>query len=152
MAANTTSLDWGKILSQGAIAGLAGGIVLALFQLVALELMPVHLTPLQFLTADAHYIHADSAYVGLLARLVVGILWGIGYVYVAATRPAAVESPWLAGVVYGLIVWLLMQFILILGAVWPGFVSLTDFALQIVALTLFFGIPVAFTARALARR
>jgi len=151
MAANTTPLDWGKILSQGAIAGITGGIVLALFLFLALGLMPIHLTPLQLLTADAHYIHAESPYVGLLAHLVVSMLWGIGYAYVAATRPAAVESPWLAGVVYGAIVWLLMQFILILGAVWPG-LSPTGFILQIVAHTGFFGIPVAFTARALARR
>jgi len=151
MAVNATPLDWGKVLSQGAIAGIVGGIVLALFLFIALGLMPIHLTPLQILTADAHYVRADNPYVGLLAHLVVSILWGIGYAYVAASRPAAVESPWLAGVVYGLIVWLLMQFILILGAVWPG-VSLTGFVLQIVAYTLFFGIPVAFTARALARR
>jgi len=151
MAANTTPLDWGKVLSQGTIAGLAGGIVLALFLFVALGLMPVHLTPLQILTADAHYIHADNPYVGLLAHLVVSILWGIGYVYVATTRPAAVESPWLAGVVYGVIVWLLMQFILILGAVWPG-LSPTGFIVQIVAHAAFFGLSVAFTARALARR
>jgi len=151
MAVTSTPLDWGKVLSQGAVAGIVGGIVLALFLFIALGLMPVHLTPLQILTADAHSIHADNPYVGLLARLVVSALWGIGYAYVAATRPAAVESPWLAGVVYGAIVWLLMQFILILGAVWPG-LSPVGFALQIVAHTLFFGIPVAFTARALARR
>ncbi|HEY8321451.1 MAG TPA: hypothetical protein VIG46_06670, partial [Candidatus Baltobacteraceae bacterium] len=64
---------------------------------------------------------------------------------------AAVASTWLAGVVYGLIVWLLMQFILILGAVWPG-LSPIGFVVQIVAHTAFFGIPVAFTMRALARR
>jgi hypothetical protein len=150
MAVNATPLNWGKILSRGAIAGIVGGIVLALFLFIALGLMPIHLTPSQILTADAHYIHADNPLVGLLAHLVVSMLWGIGFAYVAATRPAAVASPWLSGLVYGLIVWLLMQFILILGAVWPG-LSPTGFVVQIVAHTLFFGIPVAFTTRALAR-
>src|SRR6185503_9143733 len=103
-----------KVLSQGAIAGVAGGVALALFLFIALGLLPVHLTPVQILTADAHYVHADSPFVGLLAHLVVSVLWGIGYAYVAATRPAAVANPWLAGIVYGLVVWLLMQFILIL--------------------------------------
>lgn len=151
MAVTAPSLDWGKILSQGAIAGIAGGIALALFLFVALGLLPVHLTPVQILTADGHYVHADSPVVGLLAHLVVSALWGIGYAYVAATRPSAVANPWLAGVVYGAIVWLLMQFILILGAVWPGLAPI-GFAVQIVGHTLFFGIPVAFTTRALARR
>jgi len=151
MAVNALSLGWGKIVSKGAIAGIVGGIVIALFLFVALGLLPVHLTPVQILTSFAHYIHAESPVVGLLAHLVVSILWGIGYAYVAATRPAAVASPWLAGVVYGLIVWLLMQFILILGAVWPGLTPI-GFVVQIVAHTAFFGIPVAFTTRALARR
>jgi len=48
------------------------------------------------------------------------------------------------------VVWLLMQFILILGVVWPG-LSPIGFAVQIVAHTLFFGVPVAWTTRALAR-
>ena len=150
MAVNATPLDWGHILSRGAIAGIVGGIVLALFLFIALGLMPIHATPAQILAADAHNIHSDNPFIGLLARLVVSILWGIGYAYVVATRPSAVMSPWLAGVVYGLIVWLLMQFILILGAVWPG-LSPSGFVLQIVASTLFFGVPVAFTTRAFAR-
>ena len=131
MAANATPLNWGNILLRGAIAGVVGGIVLALFLFVV-------------------QIHPNGPFGALLAQLVIAILWGIGYAYVAATRPAAVASPWLAGVVYGLVVWLLMQFILILGAVWPGF-SLSGFALQLLAYTAFFGIPVAFTTRALAR-
>jgi hypothetical protein len=149
MAVNAPPPDWGKVLMQGAVAGIVGAIALAIFLMVALGSM-AHLTPVQILMADAHDVGSDSPVVGLLAHLAVGVLWGIGYVYVAATRPVAVASPWLAGVVYGLIVWLLMQFILILGGLWPG-LSPIGFVLQIVAYTLFFGLPVAFTTRALAR-
>lgn len=150
MAVNAPPLDWGKVLTRGVVAGIVGGVVLALFLIIALGAMAIHLTPAQVLAADARYVHSDNPFVGLLAHLAISILWGIGYAYVAATRPAAVASPWLAGVVYGVIVWLLMQFILILGAVWPG-LSPVGFVLQIVAYTLFFGLPVAFTTRALAR-
>ena len=136
-------------MTRGAVAGVVGGIVLALFLFAALGAM-AHISPVQILTMDAHNVHSDNPLVGLLAHLAVSVLWGIGYAYVAATRPSAIANVGLAGVVYGAIVWLLMQFILILGAVWPG-LSPIGFVLQIVAHTLFFGVTVALATRALSR-
>ena len=107
-----------------------------------------HMSPADVLTMDAHNVKSDSPLVGLLAHLVVSILWGIGYAYAAATRPNIAGQPWISGIVFGVIVWVLMQFILMLGAVWPG-LTLQTTAIGLIAHMLFFGIPVALTARAL---
>jgi uncharacterized membrane protein YagU involved in acid resistance len=147
MASNATSLNWGKIVTQGAIAGVVGGIVIALFLFLALGAI-FHMSPADVLTMDAHNVKSDSPLVGLLAHLVVSILWGIGYAYAAATRPNIAGQPWISGIVFGVIVWVLMQFILMLGAVWPG-LTLQTTAIGLIAHMLFFGIPVALTARAL---
>jgi uncharacterized membrane protein YagU involved in acid resistance len=147
MASNVTSLNWGKIATQGAIAGVVGGIVIALFLFLALGAI-FHLSPAVVLTMDAHNVKSDNPLVGLLAHLAVSILWGIGYVYAAATRPNIATKPWISGIAFGVVVWVLMQFVLMLGAVWPG-LTLQTTAIGLLAHMVFFGIPVALTTRAL---
>ncbi len=75
------------------------------------------------------------------------ILWGIGYAYTAATRPQINTHPWLSGVTYGAIVWVLMQFVLMLGEVFPPITPMS-FLIGIIADVVFFGIPVALMIRA----
>ncbi len=148
MASNIASLDWGKIILRGVVAGLVGGIVLALF--LWAWFAPQGATLASIFRLDAHYVHSDDPLIGALAHLGVGVAWGIGYAYAAATRPNIAKMPVLSGFVYGFIVWLLMQFVLMLGALWTP-ITLPMLGVELLAFTIFFGIPVALTTRALTR-
>jgi len=149
MQSNAPALNWGRLITQGVLAGVVGAIALAAATYVVTGL-PHHLSIAGVFLSYASLVHSDNAWVGGLAHLLVSIGWGIGYAYVAATRPNVASSPWLSGLVYGCIVWLLMQFVLMLGDVWPG-ITLVGFLQQIFVHTVFYGLPVALTVRAASR-
>lgn len=148
MASNIASPDWGRILLRGVVAGLVGAIVLAVF--LWAWFAPQGATLASIFRLDAHDVRSDDPLIGALAYLGVSLAWGIGYAYAAATRPNIANQPLLSGFVYGFIVWLLMQFVLMLGELWVP-ITLPTLGTQLLAHTIFFGIPVALTTRALTR-
>lgn len=149
MAAAANQLNWSRMLQQGIIAGIVSGIAIGAFLFITLFL-PVHGTIAQMFASDAHNIHQTSALIGALAHFCVSAAWGIGYAYIANTRPAIVTNVWMSGILYGIIVWLAMQLVLMAGGVWQPY-PLLAVLLVIVAHTLFFGVPVALTVRALTK-
>lgn len=80
------------------------------------------------------------------AHFCTGVGWGIGYAYMAHTRPAINKQPIISGFIFGVIVYIVMQFVLfsVQALKVPDIMTVY---LGILACTVFFGIPIAFVAR-----
>lgn len=145
-------LNWGRIVLSGVIAGIVGGIFFNLFVYLA-SLLPVHASILSlwrfvasaaFGTAQA----ASPAYVwaGMALLFLACIGWGVGYAYIAHTKPAINKQPIVSGFIFGVVVYVLMQFVLFSAqALKPP--SILSVYVGVLAATVFFGVPVAFVAR-----
>jgi uncharacterized membrane protein YagU involved in acid resistance len=156
--ATSVRLPWGAIVSRGLMAGIAGGIIVDAY-LWLTTLAPTH-TPItamwQFVasTAFGKGALADPAFVwvGLAMHLLVSAGWGIGYAYIAATRPS-ITARWLvAGIVYGIVVYLMMSIILLADNNFTYPPTINAFLNAVVAHALFFGVPVALIVHRASRR
>jgi hypothetical protein len=150
--ATLAPLNWGRVVLSGVIAGFAGAVFFNLF-LCALGLLPLHASVLslwQFAasTAFGKTAYESQAYVwaGLGLLFLAGMGWGIGYSYMAHTKPAINKQPIISGFIFGLIVYVIMQFVLFSVQVLKVPEILTVY-LGVLASTVFFGVPVAFVAR-----
>lgn len=140
------------------MAGLAGGVIIDAY-LWLTTLLPTH-TPItsmwQFVasTAFGKGAFADPAYAwaGLAIHLLVGTGWGIGYAYVAATRPSIVARWAVAGIVYGIVVYVIMSIILLADNNFTYPPTIDAFLNAVIAHALFFGVPVAFIVGRSSRR
>jgi hypothetical protein len=76
--------------------------------------------------------------------------WALGYVHAARQQPQLFTRPWISGIVFGAVVWLLMEILLVaVGRFTPP--TTESFDRDITAFTIFFGIPLALTAAHLTR-
>ena len=148
MATASIAPNWRRILQHGALAGIVGAIVYPAF-LYAAFFSELHGSIVALFVSFGENLHTPSPWIGALAHLCVSLAWGIGYAYLADTRPRILNTPWLSGFVYGLVVWFIMQLVLMAGEVWKAS-SLDTYALigVIIAHAFFFGIPVALMVRA----
>lgn len=153
--ATLARIHWRRILLHGALSGIAGGIILAAFWYLA-GTVPAHgdATGMgQYVASAAFgkaaYSSADYAWVGLGLHALVSIAWGIGYVYMTETQRNTAATPVVAGVVFGFVVWLVMQ--LALATVQMLTVTGPNIGIGILGHTVFFGVPVALAARAQSR-
>jgi uncharacterized membrane protein YagU involved in acid resistance len=146
--ASAQRLNWARVLARGAVAGIMGGILIDAF-LYAATLAPNHegiLRLWQFIASSAFgkvaYTSLAYAWAGLAMHLLVSIAWGIGYSYLSATQPAVNASPIFSGVLFGIIVYVVMQ--LALASVGLLVIrSASQVLIAICAHTIFFGVPVA---------
>jgi hypothetical protein len=146
--ASALRLNWAGIALHGAIAGIAGGILIDLFIYVT-TLLPEHASIFslwQFVASSAFgkaaYTSMAYAWAGLAMHAIVSIGWGIGYAYLSETQPAVNASPLFSGILFGIIVYVVMQ----LALATVGLLKITSgtqVALAICAHTIFFGVPVA---------
>ncbi|HET9393951.1 MAG TPA: hypothetical protein VFO29_10605 [Candidatus Rubrimentiphilum sp.] len=123
-------LDWPAVAWRGTAAGLSGAVLFGLF------IYPAAGRP-------------GAVSVALYAA--VCLAWGLGYAYLAQTRPQLNTQPVLSGVVYGIVAYVVMQLVLysvaaertatVLEVAYGGFAS-----------CLFFGLPVALVTRLLSSR
>lgn len=150
--ATVVPLNWGRIVLSGILAGVAGGICIDLF-IYATNLLPAHASILslwQFIASTGFgkvaYTSTSYAWAGVVMHFCVSIGWGIGYAYMARTKPVINKQPLISGFIFGLIVYVVMQFVLfsVQALKTPDTVSVY---MGILAHTVFFGIPVAFAAR-----
>lgn len=89
-----------------------------------------------------------SAVLGLIADLAVSLIWAAIFVGLAARVPAITRRPLLFGVLFGIVVLMVMNYCVVpLGAAHSSPTTLTNFLNNLLAHTLFFGIPVAYVAR-----
>ncbi len=137
---------------SGALAGIAGGVIFMLFVYLA-SLLPEHasfVSLLQFTASTAFgkaaYLSAAYAWTGLGMLLAAAGGWGIGYAYLAHTKPVVNKQPLISGFLFGVIVYVIMQFVLfsVQALKVPDAVNVY---VDVLATTVFFGIPIAFIAR-----
>lgn len=150
--ATLAPLNWGRIVLSGVLAGLVGGIIFMLFVYLT-SLLPVHATILslwQYAASTAFgkaaFASPAFAWAGLAMMLLAAAGWGVGYAYLAHTKPAVNKQPLISGFVFGLVVYVVMQFVLfsVQALKVPDALSVY---LGVLAATVFFGIPVALAAR-----
>ncbi|GAC1311799.1 MAG: hypothetical protein NVS2B3_05610 [Vulcanimicrobiaceae bacterium] len=138
----------------GAIAGLAGAILIDTYLLVTLAFV-AHVTTVtrfyQYVASGAigpaAYASAGAAYLGFAIHLAVGIAWGIGYAFLAARTREIRDRPLISGAVFGLVVMISMQLVEVIGKIYtlPDTPSFANYAVAHVA---FYGIPVAMLVKA----
>ncbi len=150
--ATALPLNWGRIVLSGVLAGIGGGVCFDLF-LYLTSLIPTHASVLslwQFAASTAFgktaFASASYAWIGVAMIFVASIGWGIGYAYMANTRRAINKQPIISGFIFGVIVYIVMQFVLfsVQALKVPDIMSVY---LGILGCTVFFGIPIAFIAR-----
>jgi hypothetical protein len=141
-------LDWGRVVLRAISAGIAGGFCIELFLYLA-TVLPHHGSMLaiwQFIASTAFgkvaFTSTRYAWAGLAMSFVVSIAWAVGYGYLAATQSSVEARPIVSGLVYGFVVWGVMQ--LVLYTVQALHInSFGDAIVNIIAHTVFFGLPVA---------
>lgn len=155
---SSVRVSWTRVAVAGIVAGLIGGTIYDLY-LWATTLVPAHQTIGQMWqwvasTAFGKTALADPAYAaaGAAMHAIVSIGWAAGFAYVAAVNPLAARRWVLAGPVYGVIVYAVMQTILLAdnNYIYPP--NPNAFVNAIVAHAVFFGLPVAYAVQKLQRR
>lgn len=150
--ATTVRLNWGRIVSSGILAGLAGGVCFDLF-IYAASLLPAHASILSLWQSFAAAALGKTAYTsgsyvwaGLVLNLLASAAWGCGYAYMAQTKPAINKQPIVSGFIFGLIVYVVMQFVLF-SVQELKVPDVLYVYIGVAATTFFFGVPIAFVAR-----
>jgi uncharacterized membrane protein YagU involved in acid resistance len=151
----TEKRNWRLIFKQAVVAGILAGITLEAYLLLT-TVFPVHGSVVQTWQWIASAAFGEIAYsspsyalVGLVCHFIVSIAWAGGYAYLAQQQPFMNQRWIISGLVYGLIVYLFMD-ILLLGVrlfVPPSPLMLIN---VLIAHCVFFGLPVAFVTQRLA--
>jgi uncharacterized membrane protein YagU involved in acid resistance len=151
--ATVAKLSWPRILTRGVVAGIVGGILMDLF-IYLTSVLPQHgsmIAVWQFIASTAigkgAFSSTSFAWFGLLMHFIVSIAWATGYAYLAQTRAALSAHPAISGVVFGIVVYVVMQIVLV-GDNNFKMPSPAGFVLSLVAHAVFFGLPVAYVVRA----
>ncbi len=151
--ASVASLNWGRLVLRAIAAGIVGGIFIDLF-IYLTTIMPQHgsmISLWQFIASTAFgsaaFASQSYAWIGLAIHFAVSIAWAAGYTYLASTQPGVNARPVVSGLVFGFVVWCIMQ--LALYTVQELHItSATQVVLSIIAHMLFFGLPVALVVHA----
>jgi len=152
MAVTLVRRDW---IVAGFGAGIASGITLALFSAFAQRKGGNAISGTYRFLADAvagpQSAGASWAVpLGVLVLFACTTLWAFGYLYAAQKQPQLLARPLISGVGFGVIVWFVMQALLIpIGRFAQP--TIYTFDRDIVAFTIFFGVPLAFVAARLTR-
>ncbi len=146
--ASALPLDWGRIVLRGVTAGIAGGIFIDAF-LYAATLAPRHASILalwQFVASTAvgkiAFSSTSYAWFGLVMHLAISAGWGIGYSYLSETQAPVNVRPFVSGLLFGVVVYIVMQ----MALATVGLLVIANgmqIIVGIVAYTFFFGVPVA---------
>jgi hypothetical protein len=154
--ASVARVDWGRLVARAFAAGIAGGILLDLFLYFAV-LLPQHtglIAMWQFIASTAFgkvaFTSTSYAWIGLLMHFCVSIAWAAGYGYLAETQPGVNARPAISGLVFGFVVWGVMQLALYTVQALQ-LASFSQAILTIIAHTVFFGLPVALVTHAQTR-
>lgn len=155
---SSVRVSWTRVAVAGIVAGLIGGAIFELY-VWATTLVPAHQTIgdlWQWIASTAFGKEAlkdpRSAGAGVAIHALVSIGWGAGFAYVAAVNPTAARRWTLAGPVYGVIVYAVMQTILLAdnNFIYPP--NPNAFVNDLIAHAVFFGLPVAYIVHALPSR
>ncbi len=140
--------DWRTIVVRGLAAGIIGGFLIDAFLYLA-QVLPAHgsITGLwQFVASTAlgpsAFANPNSAWLGLFMHVCTSIAWGIAFSYVAHTRGGIAGHPYISGLVYGVIVMIIMDIVLMVAKSWPPPTVQSTFT-ALIAHCVFFGLPVS---------
>jgi uncharacterized membrane protein YagU involved in acid resistance len=153
-----TSISWNRIFVQALVAGIVGGALLDLY-LCFTPLASAHPGILGMWTWIAStvagktmFANPNAPWIGLGVHALTSIVWAGAYAYVAAQQGFVRRRWYISGPVYGLVVSLVMQLVLLVSGNFEYPHSPNDFVSGLVAHAAFFGLPVAFVVNALSRR
>lgn len=144
-----TTVSRGTWIAAALVAGLVAGIVRDAFEIFVLWGSAGPAAATAYLTGFATVLLGSSAVgmrwapaVGTVVSLALGILWACGYIWTAQRQRQLLARPLISGLVFGAGVYFL-TFALLLPA--GRFVPMTvyTFGRDIVAYTIFFGLPLA---------
>jgi uncharacterized membrane protein YagU involved in acid resistance len=143
------------MVKRAVLAGLAGGVVLDLYLWLTTAL-PAHQSMVgawQYIAStvfgNVALTRPSYAGAGLAIHFLVSIAWAGGYAYFTNAQPATNRRWPIAGAVYGLVVYVLMQVILLGSGHFTPPATPNAFVIAVVGHVVFFGIPVAYVVRAL---
>jgi uncharacterized membrane protein YagU involved in acid resistance len=152
-----TSISWSRIAIQALAAGIAGGVLLDAY-LWFTPLASAHPGILQMWTWIAStvagktmFANPNAPWIGLGIHAVTSIVWAGAYTYVAAQQAFVRRRWYISGPVYGLVVYLVMQLVLLVSGNFEYPHSPDDFVSALIGHAVFFGLPVAFVVNALDR-
>lgn len=144
-------------IPAGLTAGIVGAITIDAFRLA------VHWPGVAYANPTEHYTFVASVLVGSAAvgapwavplgitlHVLVSIGWAFGYLYVAQHQPQLMRRPFTSGFFFGVVVWFVMLAVLIPAGKYQA-PTIQSFDRDIIAHTLFFGIPLAYVGARLAR-
>lgn len=143
----------------GLAAGIVGGILIQLF-LFAVQLAGG--TPPEQFAGDFAFIAASLegpgasaspalVAIGIVLHLCVSVGWAVGYAYLARTQRQLVTRPLISGIGFGVVVYIFVQIVLLTAPQHHG-PAAGSIATQVIAYTIFYGIPVALIASRMLRR
>lgn len=143
-----------SVLRAGVIGGLVAGVVLDLF-LIGAALLTTAGSPVAILISLWQFVaewavgktalsSPSYAWLGGAVHFLVSMAWGIGFAYAARQRPQVVQQPLVSGIVYGVIVWIGTQLVLVAAGLFRP-PSPPEAETELIAYCLFFGLPLAYT-------
>jgi len=153
MASPSEAPQLRPLLLHGAVAGIVGGILIDAFLYFA-TILPSHGSlgsMYQYIASnaigDSAFGSPNAVWLGALMHFCISVAWGVGFAYAIATRADVLSHPYLAGVVFGFLVQLVMQIVLAITGHYQK-PTAPMFADSFLAHTVFFGLPIAlyFTA------
>jgi len=137
----------------GVTAGLIGGVLIEAYSFAAIWFLLGSVDVVREFQYTASGLIGPAAlsdpvyaWLGVAAHFTISIVWGIGYMYVAARAPQLDAQPLISGSVYGLVVYLLMLMFQIPIDVQHA-LKFSTLGNGLIAYTIFFGIPIALIAR-----
>jgi hypothetical protein len=150
-------ISWTRIAVQSLAAGIAGGAAIDLY-LWFTPLASQHPGILAIWTHIAaaaagkgELANLNAPWIGLGIHAVTSLVWAGAYAYVAATQTYVRKRWYISGPVFGLIVYLLMQIMLLVSGNFEYPHSPDDFVSDLIAHAVFFGLPVAYIVSVLDR-
>ncbi len=143
----------------GLLAGIAGGIVMQLFYFLTMlpsgQAVRIFLGTFAFITSvllGPSALGSPAAVpLGVVLHFCVSIGWALGYVYLTRSQPQLITHPWISGAVFGLVVDMFMNLVLLAAGMYHTLPSREDLTIALLAHVVFYGMTVALVASRLLR-
>jgi MFS family permease len=133
----------------GILGGLAGAILIDAYRLIVETLahgsgeMERHYRRVAAaVIGSIAYAYPGAAYAGVAIHVIIAITWGVGYTYVALQSPRVAHRPIVSGFFFGVVVYISMAIISALSGI-VVHMSPQSVFYELIAHTIFFGIPLA---------
>jgi len=135
-----------NVIASAVAAGITGGVLIDAFLAVVNHMSPIAIW--QFvasaLVGGVAYTSASYAVLGFVMHFAISIAWALIYASAVGPMPVLVRRPVLSGLLYGIIVMFGMMTLLVLKHVaMAGAPDALTLAKNLIAHTVFFGLPVA---------